>query len=57
MIRGEANCNAKLTAVDVREIRKQRANGERIKQLAIEYRMTRRQISNIIHYRSWKHVL
>jgi DNA-binding transcriptional regulator YiaG len=52
--RGEANAAAKLTAADVREIR--RRKGERQEDLAAEYGCTFSNISAIQRGKSWRHV-
>jgi len=52
---GESNHNSKLTEADVIEIRKRLANGERHKDIAASYGVSRTAISDI-NGRSWKHL-
>lgn len=54
--KGEANSGAKLTAEDVREIRRRIGNGEKQQALADEFDVVQPSISHIIHGRTWRHV-
>ena len=53
---GESHHATTLTAVDVRQIRRRRAEGEPAMQLAAEYRVTRATVYNIIARRTWSHI-
>lgn len=53
---GEQSSNAKLTAVEVIEIRARRTKGEKLAVLAAAYGMSHAQISAISRRKSWKHV-
>lgn len=46
----------KLTADDVREIRRKRAGGVLLQDLAREYGVNSQYVSKIVHRRAWKHV-
>ena len=46
----------KLTARDVREIRRRRAGGAPVSLLAQRYGVTPSNVSQIVHRRTWKHV-
>ena len=54
--RGEASPSAKLTEVQVRRIRKLRAQGVRGAELARRYGVTPQAISDIVLRKKWKHV-
>ncbi|MGV0580315.1 hypothetical protein ABQE57_17005 [Mycolicibacterium elephantis] len=55
--RGEKHGRAKLTEIQVREIRRKHASGEfAVKQLAREYGVTHTAISYIIRRVNWAHV-
>lgn len=56
MARGERVCLAKLTADQVREIRRRNADGETQAALASAYNMHLSGISLIIRRRTWKHL-
>jgi hypothetical protein len=53
---GERGSSAKLTADQVREIRKRYANGTRVHVLAKEYGVKQPTVSNIIARTTWKHL-
>lgn len=55
-VRGEANCNAKLTAVDVLEIRRLNALGTSQAELGRRYGITQGVTWRIIHRQSWAHI-
>lgn len=55
-MRGEKHHGAKLTEMDVREIRNRRQAGESQKSIASGYGIKPRSISSIFHRRSWRHV-
>lgn len=56
-VRGEAHHSSKLTADDVRAIRKRYSEGGvSYKDLAIVYGVQRTSIYDCIKFRSWKHV-
>lgn len=48
--------SAKLTPDDVREIRRKKADGVKLVELAAEYNTTPSYISNIVHGRRWGHI-
>lgn len=50
---GEKNPGAKITADDVRSIRRRVAAGERQTTLMAEYRLSRAGVNNIVNRRSW----
>ena len=56
--KGEAHHSAKLTADDVRNIRRVAATGVRgwRKDLAIQYGVNIRTIQRIVHREKWKHI-
>lgn len=54
--RGESHYTARLTEHDVREIRRRRANGEKIVPLGREYGIAHNNISAIVNRKTWKHV-
>lgn len=54
--KGEMNCNAKLTADDVIEIRRRRSNGEPLRVLVDDFNVTKSNISGIANRRTWKHI-
>jgi len=54
---GESQGCAKLTEAAIIEIRQRRARGDRPTVLAKEFGTTYKYISDICHYRTWKHVL
>lgn len=54
--RGEAHNQAKLTEVDVKEIRTRRAQGDSRKQLAKDYNVDPTLIWLIVRRKIWKHV-
>ena len=51
--RGSANANAKLTALDVEEIRASQAT---VPELMARFGISRSTIANILSRRTWKHV-
>lgn len=63
---GEINCNAKLTEIQVREIRKAREGydthrkaingGPTLSQLAEKYGVAKQHIWLIANHKSWKHL-
>jgi hypothetical protein len=53
---GENHSQAKLEAAQVLEIRRRRAAGESLKQLAEEFGVNVPNISSIVNRRSWKHL-
>lgn len=56
VLRGEANPRAKLTEADVRDIRRQRAEGVRVRDIARYYDLSERAVYLICRRLSWKHV-
>lgn len=56
LLLGERRWNAKLTAEDVREIRRRIAGGEVKRRLAAEFGVTPTAIQAVASRRSWKHV-
>lgn len=54
--RGEDHGNSKLTAEDVRDIRRRAADGERIKVIADTHRMSAAHIRAIVKREAWSHV-
>lgn len=56
MARGEKQGNAKLTAVDIKEIRRRRENGELEQVLATAFNISQAHVSRIILHQSWVHV-
>ena len=54
--KGEKHTQAKLTAEQVREIRRRRSTGESLKALAKAFGVNLPNISNIANRRSWKHI-
>ena len=55
--KGETHPNAKLTENDVREIRRRYESGETQISLASEYKVSQSTIRDVMHRRSWKHVI
>ncbi len=55
--RGERRWNAKLTAHDVAEIRRQASMGIPCRVLAAKYEVSKATVSQIVHRKSWCHVL
>ena len=53
---GELNCNAKLTADQVRDIRRRHQEGSAHRKLAREFKMSRPTISSIVNGLTWRHV-
>jgi hypothetical protein len=53
---GERCGKAKLTAVDVIEIRKRRANAEKLSSIARDFKITETTVSGIFHRRIWSHL-
>lgn len=53
---GERNASAKLTSIQVREIRLKHKSGMTQVQLQNEYHVSEPTIHNIVHYLSWKNV-
>ena len=53
---GEENSNAKLTEVDVREIRRRRAGGETLVSIASDFDVSHVLISLIARRKAWIHV-
>jgi hypothetical protein len=56
IVRGEDNPKAKLKEEDVREIRRRRAAGERVRDIAWDYDLTDRTVYMICRRQTWKHV-
>lgn len=56
MIVGEASSSAKLTASDVREIRRRRRAGELCRDIAQDFPVSRRCISAVGLGKTWKHI-
>lgn len=56
LLRGENATGVKLTKVEVKEIREMAAKGVTHAQIAREFKVTRRTVSNIINRVSWKHI-
>ena len=56
VIKGERHYNAKITADDVREIRRRRESGESQRSIASDYGITRESVSRIVLRRNWKHI-
>lgn len=54
--KGSSHCYAKLTEASVSEIRRRRSLGEKPSLLAEEFGLSRPSISDILHFRTWKHV-
>jgi hypothetical protein len=54
--RGRRITRAKLTTMDVLEIRDRSAGGDSQYVLAAAYGVTRKQIRNIVNRRQWRHV-
>jgi hypothetical protein len=55
--RGEKNGNHKLTEQEVREIRAERAEKRtKLLALAFKYGVSRRTISDVLCFSTWKHV-
>lgn len=54
--RGERHFRAKLTADDVRQIRRRSAQGEGNPKLASEFGVSKSTISSIVHRRYWRHI-
>lgn len=52
--KGERNGQAKITAADVRDIRRLRAQGEKLLPLARRYGLTEGTVCNIANGKSWK---
>jgi hypothetical protein len=55
--RGESSPRSKLTADDVRAIRREHAAGKSMKRIAKERNIDASQVSNIVHRRQWAHVV
>lgn len=55
--RGERNGNSKLTDDDICDIRRNRANGVTLRELADWYGMTESGISMIARRKNWRHVV
>lgn len=53
---GESHPNARFTEDQVREIRRRRANGETVKDLAAEFGVTKPAITYVVNT-GWKHVV
>ena len=53
---GEGIGSSKLTEAQIREIRSKRAGGEKVIDLAYEYKMCRNSITNITHRRTWRNI-
>lgn len=56
LIRGEKHYRTKLTAKDIRKIRRLYRSGRRLKDLNEEFGVTFQHISKIILGKSWKHI-
>ena len=56
MRRGEANPKAKLKEVEVRDIRRRRAAGDRVRDIAWHYDLTERTVYLICRRETWRHV-
>lgn len=57
MARGEQNGKAKLTAATVREIRALVASGMSMRQVSFRYGVSGMAIADIVHGRTWQHVI
>lgn len=53
--KGERNGMARLTAAQVREIRRRRENGEKLKDIAVDYDISINHVCNISKGTRWKH--
>lgn len=56
VVRGERNGNARITADEVREMRRRNSDGERQVSLAKDYGITQATVSNIVLRKTWKHI-
>jgi hypothetical protein len=56
VLRGEQHPNAKLTAQQVSEMRKLRASGTLLKDLAAQFGIKEAQVSAIVRRKVWRHV-
>lgn len=56
-LRGETHNLAKLTEVAVRDIRRRRAAGERLKPLAEQYGVSETMVSYVVRGKNWSHVV
>jgi hypothetical protein len=54
--RGEDHYAARLTAKDIRRIRRLHANGAYASALAEEYNVSQAHVGNIIHGKKWSHI-
>ena len=54
--RGEQHGYARLTAIQIREIRTRFFNGEPAHRIALDYPVTYQNIIMIIHRKTWKHI-
>jgi hypothetical protein len=55
-LEGEANYNAKLSAEQVREVRRLRKEGSSVSQLARRFELSETAIFSIVTRKSWKHL-
>ncbi len=56
VVRDERNGNARITADEVREMRRRNSDGERQAALAKDYPITQVTVSNIVLRKTWKHI-
>jgi hypothetical protein len=56
MRRGEKNPKARVTEADVKDIRRRRAEGARVRDLARQYDLSERAVYLILHRETWRHV-
>lgn len=54
--RGEKNGHAKITANDVKEMRKLRAMGKTFERIAANYPICRQTVQDAVYGKNWKHV-
>ena len=55
-VSGERQWNAHLTTGQVQDIRRRRANGELLKEIAPDYGISLAHVSRLAHNESWRHV-
>jgi len=53
---GEQHIASKLKAVDIYDIRKQTLNGKKQSEIAKQYNISQRHVSDIIRNKTWKHL-
>jgi hypothetical protein len=56
VLRGEAAGNARLTEVQIREIRALKATGLSDQSISVRYGVARRTINAIVNRKIWRHV-